>query len=173
VPGAEIAALGWLASFLNNVLGDRLKKRPSGERARERAFALYEALAHLRSESAAFVEALGGAANDGVGASESLKSALREVSSALEDLSRALHAVDPQLEVHMPEVAEEVLRAQRSRAAVITQVDVSLAALARGEEAKDLDAVVADAERALAQIELATEDVRAFLADEFSFKESF
>ena len=92
---------------------------------------------------------------------------------ALARLEEALHRLDPQLEVHVPETAREVNEARMSRALVVSRAEESLGALARGEDDVDLAAIVADAERAQQEIEVATEDVRAFLAEEFSFKESF
>jgi hypothetical protein len=83
--GAGIAALGWLASFINTALGgltDRLKRRPSSERAREYAFDLYESLALLRLKSASFVEALHAVADGARGAEPDLRQALRDVSGA-------------------------------------------------------------------------------------------
>ena len=85
----------------------------------------------------------------------------------------ALNRVDPQLEVHVPDVARAVLEARRARGTVITRVEAKLAALEGGEEDVDLESVVRDAESAQAEVEQATESVRAFLAREFSFKESF
>jgi flagellar hook-basal body complex protein FliE len=174
--GAEIAALGWVASFINTALGalsDRLKKPESTARAREYAFGLYESLATLRSRSGSFVEALHAVADGTPGAEEALGQALRDVSRALKSVETALHRLDPQLEVHVPDTAEEVHDAQMSRALVVSRTEESLQALARGEGDVDVAAIVADAERAQQQIEAATESVRAFLSEQFSFRESF
>jgi flagellar hook-basal body complex protein FliE len=174
--GAEIAALGWVASFINTALGaltDRLKKPASTERAREYAFDLYKSLATLRSISASFVEALHAVADGTTGAEEELGQALRDVSRALKNVEETLHRLDPQLEVHVPDTAQEVHDAQMSRALVVSRAEESLAALARGEDEVDFAAIVSNAERAQQDIEAATESVRAFLSEQFSFRESF
>jgi hypothetical protein len=56
---------------------------------------------------------------------------------------------------------------------VVSRAEQSLQALARGEGDVDFAAIVAGAERAQQQIEAATESVRAFLSEQFSFRESF
>ena len=193
VTGLELGALSWLADFIkgvaSSVIGDKVKPKGSAETARERAFALYEALASLRDASGRFVSALRWA-NDPAspiptdvdaawGAARTpspvaaLQEALVDVSRMLLRLGRAISEVNPQLEVHVPEVAEDVIDAQESRAMVVSQAEENLAALARGDEAEDLSEVVAAAERAHGEIVDATESVRQFLAGEFSFKESF
>ena len=174
--GAEIAALGWIASFVNTLLGgvtDRLKKQPSSDRAREYAFDLFESLAGLGRTSDSFVHSLQ-AVSDGVPSAEgALRQALKDVSRALGELEHALHRIDPQLEVHVPETAREVNEARMSRALVISQAEESLGALARGEDDVDFATILGDAKRARQEIEVATETLRAFLAEQFSFKESF
>jgi hypothetical protein len=133
----------------------------------------------VRATSATFVAALRAVANPseqsagGPDTAETLGDALKDVSGALDELSRALHAVDPQLSVHVPDIAQEVNDARSSRKAVVTRAEASLAALAGGEEAEDLAAVLADAEQAYTEIQHATESVRVFLASEFAFKDSF
>ena len=174
--GAEIAALGWIASFLNTALGgftDRLKKRPSTELARAYAFDLYEGLARLRLTSDSFVQSLHAVSDGAVGAEGDLRKALNDVSDAVANLEKALRLVDPQLEIHVPETAREVNEARMSRALVISRAEESLGALARGEDDVDFAGIVADAERAQKEIDIATETVRAFLAEQFSFKDSF
>ena len=174
--GAEIAALGWLAMFVNTALGgltDRLKRRPSSERAREDAFDLYERLASLRLKSSLFVESLRGVSEGISGAEDELNRALQGVAGELKNLERALRQVDPQLEVHVPETAQEINDARMSRALVVSRAEANLGALARGEENVDFSEIVADAERAQEEIEAAAEGLRVFLKNEFSFKESF
>jgi|RhiMetdeSRZDD1v2_1073273.scaffolds.fasta_scaffold55087_4 hypothetical protein len=174
--GAEIAALGWVASFINTALGaltDRLRKPESTERAREYAFDLYKSLATLRSASAAFVEGLRAVADGTTGAEGELRQALKNVSRALKDVEGALHRLDPQLEVHVPDTAQEVHNAQMNRALVVSRAEESLGALAGGEDKVDFAPIVASAKRAQHEIEVATESVRAFLSEQFSFRESF
>ena len=193
--GAEIAGLGWLSAFLNNVLasvvGDRLKKKPSHERAKERAYELFESLQDVRYGSAAFVDALRDLCGVEVDPAERAKhteprddddevtpegalwNAISRVSYGLVRLTRALNEVDPQLGVHAPEVAEEVAGARSSRALVISEAEQRLGAFANGYEDVAFTDILQSAETAHSEIESATDAFRVFLANEFSFKESF
>jgi hypothetical protein len=176
VTGAEIAALKWLATLANSVLaaglGDRLKKRTSPEQARERGFRLYVALGELSDASVAFVAALRAASEGDSSAKTDLARRLPAVSVALQHLLSAVEGVDPQLSIHVPAVADEIMGAYMRRGIVVSRAEEELDKLARGEEG-DLAALVPEAEQALAQVEHATESLRAFLAQEFAFKESF
>ena len=180
--GAEVAALTWAADFiksvLSSVLGDRLKSKTSPERAQWLALQLYEAMGNLQRESRAFVAALRALADRGTGPVDEwqatdLREALVGVSGAIDGLQSILEKLDPQLEIHAPEVATEVVSARRSRAMVISGAEYALLALEQGSEPVDFGPLVAEADRAQEGIQEATEALRSFLAAEFTFKESF
>jgi hypothetical protein len=83
-----------------------------------------------------------------------------------------MNQIDPQLEVHAPAIAREVHGASQSRALVITRAEQELSAVGSLDTAA-LSTVGDHAHATLVQIRAVTEDMREFLAQQFSFKESF
>jgi hypothetical protein len=177
----EIAALTFALDFLKSVLtgavGDRLKRKTSPEKAKDASYKLYTALGNLQKSSAGFVEKLDEVAQEAMGSpdgvdTQALYSQLERVSMDLSRLSDAMNQIDPQLGVHAPEMAREIQAASRSRALVITRAERELSAVGSLDTAA-LTAVSDQARTTLVQIEAVTEDTRKFLAQQFSFKESF
>jgi hypothetical protein len=157
-----------------------MRAKSSPERARNRSFALYEALGSLQQSSRAFVELLDEVAIN-LGrpefereyvATHDLRARMADVAESLTRLAEAMNAVDPQLEVHAPVLAREIQDAALSRALVLTRADEELESLENIEPA-DAAALSDDANRALVQLRAVTENMREFLAEEFSFRDSF
>jgi hypothetical protein len=105
--GAEIAGLKWIADFLKSVLsavaGDRLKKTDSATMVKVHVFRAYGALADLKTASASFVSALKLLPSEA--AQKGVEVALNEVSFKLVALETSLNGINPQLDIHAPEVA--------------------------------------------------------------------
>lgn len=175
--GSEVAVLGWVSDFvktlMNTLLGERLKRKSSSERARDAALHLYRTLAEVGETSRNFVTALSAMADGERDASDSLEYALGRVASALSGLVWACKQVDPQLPIHAPSVAEEIDLARRSRAYVVSEAEQALREFLETESLVELQVVTRHARTALAEIEAATESLRRFVAEQFSFKESF
>jgi hypothetical protein len=170
-------ALDFLKSVLTGVVGDRLKRKTSSEKAKDAAYTLFTALGDLQQSSTAFVEELdevvqeAKASPDGVDTT-ALYARLGRVSRDLSHLTDAMNQIDPQLEVHAPAIAREVHGASQSRALVITRAEQELSAVGSLDTAA-LSTVGDHAHATLVQIRAVTEDMREFLAQQFSFKESF
>lgn len=176
-------ALGWILEFLkpalNGVAGDRLRAKTSSEKARSRAFDLFNNLTRLQRESAALVGALEdlAATSDPDGparqdASPRLRLIMGKVSSVLLDLAGSINRIDPQLSVHAPKIAHEVTDAMGSRSLVLTHLDDELNNM-REFDPQQILAIARDARESLAGINDATEGLRVFLEGQFTFKESF
>jgi hypothetical protein len=175
----ELAGLKWLADRIADIgggwIGDRLRAKTSSENARDASFALFTALGELQSASDKFIEALKllERSPDNKSARSDLSNALRPVRDSLEDVDSALRRVDPQLEIFAPAVEVRVVEARGARAMVLTQAEDALATLDVREGDEDLGSLVRKAEKAGATIRAGTESVRAFLANEFEFKDTF
>src|SRR3954454_2971842 len=93
-------ALDFLKSVLSGVVGDRLKRKTSPEKAKDAAYALFTALGNLQQSSTAFVEGLDGVLQEAKASPEDvdtreLYSRLGEVSSELSHLTDAMNQIDP------------------------------------------------------------------------------
>jgi hypothetical protein len=181
--GAEVVTLGWLADFMktlvSTLLGDRLKPKSSSERARDAIMGLYRDLARLSEASKDFVfslNALAGGDDDVRGA---LHYTLFRTSDALRSLIHNLEAIDAPLAIHAPEVARNLANAVSVRSSVISDaVQAVFPERRNGKDTEDvsteiIEEIAQHAQEALAEIESATETLRAYIAKEFSFKESF
>jgi hypothetical protein len=178
-------ALNFLWKFLEPVLGDyvkeRLKPKNSSTRARDRAFSLYQELGQIKKLTDDFVIALQAYAQlVAKNRPESiifnsqmiLGRAAAELMSALPKLAEAIKAVNPQLDIHQPELVQKIDRYRSSRAYILTELEdaVYRVATTRKETVQQL-AKRAEKNRQL--INTAIEEMRAFLAKEFPFKEGF
>jgi hypothetical protein len=100
--------------------------------------------------------------------------AMDQVVENLENVSDALAAINPQLEIHVPEIAEQIYSSTFERGAVIRRAALEMEdPFGRPASPAVLASILADAEAALVEIDKATEGIRAFLAKEFNFKDSF
>jgi hypothetical protein len=225
----EAFGLSWLAGILSSVLSDGLKERlrpaTATEKARTRAFTLFESLQAVTRTTDAFVEALasyawlvesgvpegavrlselpgaedfdrkGFASRDEassarlsllerrgtlpspadvavVRAQGSLWETTRDLREALEGLEPALKEVDPQLAIHQPDVSRAISDYIHMRGMVFYELE-ALAWHAPLELRAGLRRIVSQAKKNQRNIRSAVDKFRAFLAKEFSFKESF
>jgi hypothetical protein len=108
---------------------------------------------------------------------DKLQSLLWEFRDALDDLSTALEAVEPQLEIHKHDLVERINAMMGGPALMMDNVHQLLRIDDALEDENEIRQNVTDL---LAQLEInyklineSIEDFRSFLAQEFSFKESF
>lgn len=95
-------ALDFLKSVLSGVVGDRLKRKTSPEKAKDVAYRLFTALGNLQRSSTALVEGLDAVLQEAKASPErvdtrELYSRLGEVSKELSQLTDAMNRIDPQL----------------------------------------------------------------------------
>jgi hypothetical protein len=95
-----------------------------------------------------------------------------DLRGALEELESALHDIDPQLAIHLPDVSAAISSYVGARGILLAQVE-DLAWHATADSSSELDNIVVRAQENQQVIDGATREFRAFLAGEFSFKESF
>jgi hypothetical protein len=95
-----------------------------------------------------------------------------DLRGALEALEPALRVIDPQLAIHQPDVSAAINLYVQSRGYVLAQLE-DLAWHASAESSGELRKIVVQAQENQQVIDGAIREFRAFLAGEFSFKESF
>jgi hypothetical protein len=95
-----------------------------------------------------------------------------DLRGALEELESALHDIDPQLAIHLPDVSAAISSYVGARGILLAQVE-DLAWHATADSSRELDKIVVRAQENQQVIDGAIREFRAFLAAEFSFKESF
>jgi hypothetical protein len=92
----------------------------------------------------------------------------------IQRVNMSLDAINPQLRIHAPEIEEVIARSNNSRAEAVTAARIALDELLRGNSLdSQLPEIVRRAEASALMISEATERMRAFLATQFTFKESF
>ena len=173
------AALGWVVELVKPLLAN-LKPKSSSEKARSYAYALFHYLGVIEEKSEAFVNELGvliqrvesGQFESNDKTVWRAREALRNLASSLNSLTEAIEEIDPQLRVHLPEVAREIATATQNRAYVVSSAEEALSHL-EDVDPEVLAEIRDQALQNLEQIQAATKEFREFLATQFSFKESF
>jgi len=167
--------LAWIVNFLSDLvssgLKDRLKPKSATENARKAAFALYEALRELSDASDAFIRALKETSADR-GKTSSLVASVDPVRRALRGVESALRKIAPQLSVYAPDIDHEIETGIAYRDYHVQQAEDAIQEIVHRGDA-DLGAIAESAARTGVEIHAAVEKLRQFLADQFSFKESF
>jgi hypothetical protein len=107
-----------------------------------------------------------------VRAQAALYASARDLREALEQLEQPLKDLDPQLAVHQPDVSDAIDLYRHSRGMLLLRLE-ELAWHAPLESVAELQTIVDQAQRNQRVIHQAIDEFRAFLAGEFSFKESF
>jgi vacuolar-type H+-ATPase subunit I/STV1 len=182
----SLLKLTFLWKFLEPILGDvikeRLKPKESPERAKELAFSLYRKLGEVEKESNAFVDALRVYAertsyeNKG-----QLMRAVQRLQSALPELADSIDDVNPQLEIHKHDIFQSIQKFVAYRDDRLSELEQSVEELhnsvlkhdTREGRRKYLYELLQSVGENHMLIKAAIDDMRTFLATEFSFKESF
>jgi hypothetical protein len=189
IPVEIITTLKPLLEFLGSLLGDAVKDRLKGEppvaRGRRLAFELFEQLGYLKSTSNDYVTALGTlvAVMSGSPTLEEQEDAKTKLTEAMQGVGESLRALawkiedlSPQLQIHVPDVVKSLRRYALDRSQPLPQK-----ALVRWNDLdslvqRPLDELKAILEKATTnqqQMELAVEEFRKFLSEEYPFRESF
>jgi hypothetical protein len=190
----EAFGLTWLSSIVSSVISaavnERTKPRTSAETAKNRALALYDALREVETLSGEFADALEAVADlkwkaRGPGSARArLNSHLVELHRITTDLRASLAkvdltvgAIDPQLAIHQPEVSRGISDFVGTRGLLIERLEDMTPHLQPDElgpaDQREVRAIAVAAKRNHELIQGTMEQFRAFLAEEFTFKESF
>lgn len=183
-----IVSLSFIIDILKSTITDaakeRLKPKTSEQTARKHAFDLYQNLEKLVFTSGEFVAALEkfvhGATNTSI-ASKNLmlekESLLNTIDALRDDLKRmtsALENLQPQLNIHLPDVFKSLQGYGTSRSGIL---DISRRRAELNEFAQrdllELNAIIATSKNNQKLISKTIDEYRLFLAATFSFKESF
>ena len=160
--------------LLSDALKDRLKPKASDEKARERAFSLYQTLGDVQKSTDAFLAAFRNSVNSDnilVG-NDLVAEVMAELLDTLERLANDLAAVNPQLAIHQHDLVQTIQYFHKSRMGVIQHVqEVFKCEMATDTNGLQEHLQVAESNAELLQ--LATGGFRQFLASEFAFKDSF
>ena len=187
--GTGMEALGLQAilravqALFGEAIKDRLGPKASSEKARERAFYLYELLGTASDLTDRFVSELRLYVNSVIVTKDvpprgqhkrqhKLVNPVRPEYTRLADtlikLEQALYQVNPQLEVHQPKLVNSIHHFGTSRAGVIKELQE-----VTPEEHDRLRRTLNDAEVNQALIKEVITEMRMFLAETFPFRESF
>ena len=166
-----------LKSLVSSVGSDRLKKnkKSSPERASQAARNLYVALTGLQEASKDFVASLTAIA-EGRDAQGTLQFALMRTGQALVHVTKAVNEINPQLSIHAPEIAQSIEDGSHTRNMWMSYAEEALALQDYTSQEQGTAAfreVAQGAQQTLVEIEAATESLRRFLAEQFTFKENF
>jgi hypothetical protein len=183
VMGATSLALDFLWGFMEPILSDafkeRLKPKGSIEKAKERAFHLYDILGEVSDYTERFVMCLESLVNFRSSGSEMPKDTIPNLvghaellMDKLPELAYALDAVNPQLEIHQNSLVQDINRYRHSRAQLLCQLEVDSYGAA-SESADSLQQYLKTAEANRDLIVKSVAVLRTFLAEEFAFKDSF
>lgn len=182
--------------MFGEVIKDRFKPKSSSEIARERAYHLYQKLGEVSDKTNFFVVALQSYADtvsnrppidvrpqlanniEEVDAEEmnfivarvDLEGATYKLFKAIAQLQNALERVYPQLEIHDSELVKSIIEYSTSEERFY---EVLPPRAIERDDSEVLQQLVNSAKKNERLIKGATDDMRAFLRKEFSFKESF
>ena len=194
-----------LKFLLEDNLKERLRPKGSNEIAKNRAYQLYVLLKQMDINAEMYVvnikkylTSIETKENqETIETNEkNLKNSINSVRETLEKIEKGLNEINPQLEIHRPEIVNLILGYSHSRGQGLALLSLALAARRRAAE---LDAnksnniispkkerliletnnlakirnVLKQAEKNQKRIKLIINDFREFLALEFSFKDSF
>jgi hypothetical protein len=184
-----ITTLKPLLEFLGSLLGDAVKDRLKGEppvaRGRRLAFELFQQLGYVEAASNEYVTALGALVavmsgsptlEEQENAKTTLTDAMQGVGESLRALAWKVEDLNPQLEIHVPDVVKSLRRfvfdrSQPSPQSARIRWD-DLDSLAQRPLA-ELEAILEKAKTNQQQMAFAVEEFRKFLSEEYPFRESF
>jgi len=173
----------FIKPLLSDKVKDALRAETSPEKARRRAFALFQELERLSFESGQFVQSLDTfvsvmARRPTLEEQEAAKGPLVEstltLSQAILGIAETVRVLHTQLSIHQPEVADTIYRYSFDRSGRLDQLRsyLNLDAFAQ-KDVDELQDIAAQARASQALIEEGIKGFRVFLAHEFPFKESF
>lgn len=190
--GTSIASLDWLAEYLRTlreeVATSGSRERGLRQSGRQVVQGLYQELRELRQVSAELVDYLHWIPRGGKHTGRDwgdLPSRVLYLTEVLNRVHGSVRALDPQLEIHYPEVATAISSALVQRARVIaelrqlTPTDVeqikgelrSMSGWNPENIPPDLDEVISRADQAVRKIDAAVEALQGLIVREFDFKD--
>ena len=190
IPFNRVAGLDFLGDFLGPILAkaarDQFRASSSGV-AREKAFALYEHLEYVVETTRQFVAALEAFVRTMAGSptlqeQQDAKEAVIEAANCLNGViymtPHWLKELNPQLNIHRPEVVSRILRYTIDRAETLQSTHRKLHYIFdldgfAQRDGQDLRELLEHAKQNETVVVGAIEDFRSFLAREFPFKDSF
>lgn len=178
--GMQAAILTLVLDFLKSMLSEfaknQLRAKTSLEIARDLSYDLVGSLNQLQHSSELFAAYLAEAADDPQALDATLRAKIdgtvQAVSEALVLLAENMNKIDPQLEVHAPEVAEKIYHASQSRNRVLSEVQ-DLLESASGIDSSKLHQLSQEADRVQGEINVASEKLRKFIAKSIGYTDSF
>lgn len=180
-------SLEFVWQFVKPVLGDRLKealkKKGPPQIAKQRAFNLYRTLGQVKAQSFELVNTL--RAYSGLVKERASERRIDEVEQLVEEKAEkliaatsemidALEALYPQLDIHHHKLYEEISVYRRMNASTFDWYGIK-EALIKAEDGnpEELDQILKQEEEKYLRIEKSLEEFRIFLANQFTFENSF
>jgi hypothetical protein len=176
-------SLDFLWDFLQPVFEEEVKKelaRKDEAQAKEELMALYQALVQMETKTELFVgclEALVRAdqatlAQEGRPRITAATTAARDLLASLPTLAQAMESLLPALSIHRHELIQEINSYRQSRALVISRLEEEVEKIERGGyESRILSDLYMKSLDNLGKIKSASEGMRQFIAEQFSFQE--
>ncbi|MCB0639802.1 MAG: hypothetical protein KDC54_24430 [Lewinella sp.] len=176
-------SLDFLWDFLQPVFGEEVKQelaKKDEREAKDQLMALYQALLQIETKTELFVgslEAIVGAepaslATEGRAKMQAATTSARDLLASLPILAQALETLLPALSIHRHELIQEIESYRQSRAMVISRLEEEVEKIERGGyESQILSDLYMKSLDNLGKIKAASENLRTFIAEQFSFRD--